>query len=58
MKSGEVLYSKGSNDECYTLPNAVKPILKYIPKNWVVWYPFDTIESEFVKQIIPFQNVI
>lgn len=30
---------------------AVKPIIKYIPKNWTVWCPFDTKESEFVKQI-------
>lgn len=51
MKSREILYSKGSNDECYTLPNAVKPILKYIPKDWVVWCPFDKEYSEFVKQI-------
>lgn len=34
-----------------TLPYAVKPILKYIPKNAVVWCPFDTENSEFVKQI-------
>jgi len=34
-----------------TLAYAVKPIIKYIPENWVVWCPFDTKESEFVKQI-------
>lgn len=47
----EILYSKGKNDEWLTLDYAVKPILKYIPKNAVVWCPFDTEESEFVKQI-------
>lgn len=51
LKSKEILYSEGNNDECYTLPYGVKPIIKYIPKNTVVWCPFDTEESEFVKQI-------
>ena len=51
LKSKEILYSEGNNDECYTLPYGVKPIIKYIPKNAVVWCPFDTEESEFVKQI-------
>lgn len=34
-----------------TLDYAVEPILKYIPKDSVVWCPFDTEDSEFVKQI-------
>jgi hypothetical protein len=29
----------------------VEPILEYIPEGAVVWCPFDTEESEFVKQI-------
>ncbi len=51
INSKEVLYSAGSNDECMTLDYAVRPIIKYIPKDWVVWCPFDTENSEFVKQI-------
>lgn len=51
MKSKEVLYSKGKNDECYTLDYAVEPILKYIPKGATVWCPFDKVDSEFVQQI-------
>lgn len=51
MESKNILYSAGKNDECLTLPYAVKPILKYIPKKWTVWCPFDTEKSEFVKQI-------
>lgn len=51
MNSKQVLYSKGKNDECYTPAYGVTPILKYIPKNAIVWCPFDTKESEFVKQI-------
>ena len=34
-----------------TLNYGVEPILKYLPKDWVVWCPFDTEDSEFVKQI-------
>ena len=49
--SRTILYSKGANDECLTLDYAVRPIIKYIPENSVVWCPFDTEESEFVKQI-------
>lgn len=49
IDSAKILYSAGSNDECYTPRHAVIPIVKYIPKNKVVWCPFDTDESEFVK---------
>ena len=45
------MYTEGNNDECYTPQYAVTPILKYIPKDAIVWCPFDTNESEFVKQI-------
>lgn len=58
MTSQEVFYSKGKNDECYTPGYGVKPILKYIPKGAVVWCPFDTPESEFVKQISKTNKVI
>ena len=53
-----VLYSKGKNDECYTPDYGVTPIIKYIPKDAVVWCPFDTEESEFVKQISVTNRVI
>ena len=43
------MYSAGKNDECYTPAYAVQPILEYIPKDAVVWCPFDTPDSEFVK---------
>ena len=51
IKSNDILYSSGNNDECMTLGYAVKPILEYIPEGAVVWCPFDTEDSEFVKQI-------
>lgn len=51
MNSSAVLYSKGRNDECWTPAYGVRPILKFIPKDAVAWCPFDTGQSEFVKQI-------
>lgn len=58
MTSNDILFSKGKNDECMTLSYAVKPILKYIPKNAVVWCPFDREDSEFVRQISVTNKVI
>ena len=51
LDSGKLMFSGGNNDECYTPDYGVQPILKYIPKDAIVWCPFDTQESEFVKQI-------
>jgi hypothetical protein len=36
------------NDELYTPEILVKPILKYLKPNSIVWCPFDTENSEFV----------
>lgn len=58
MRSKEIMYSKGSNDECYTPKYGVLPILPYIPENWVVWCPFDTSESWFVMLISKTNKVI
>ncbi len=57
LDSGKLMYSEGNNDECYTPFYGVTPILKYIPKGATVWCPFDTAESEFVKQI-SYQNSV
>lgn len=51
QNSKDVLYSSGNNDECYTPDYGVHPILEFIPKDKVIWCPFDTSESEYVKQI-------
>lgn len=51
INSGKLMYSAGNNDECFTPDYGVTPILKYIPKDATVWCPFDTPDSEFVKQI-------
>ena len=51
LDSGKLMYSVGNNDECYTPDYGVKPILKYIPEGAIVLCPFDTIDSEFTKQI-------
>jgi len=43
--------SSGKNDECYTQRYAVEPLLEFLEpfKNKIIWCPFDTEESEFVK---------
>lgn len=66
MKSKDILYSVGNNDECYTPCYGVTPILKYIQAKaitlhqigkFIVWCPFDKENSEFVKQISKLENV-
>ena len=49
MKLDKVANS--GNDEFYTPPYAVQPILKYIKPNSTIWCPFDTEDSWFVKLI-------
>jgi len=56
MKMDKVANS--GNDEFYTPKYAVKPILKYIPKTSVIWCPFDTEESLFVKEFKLNGNVV
>jgi hypothetical protein len=51
IDSKKVMYSNGGGDETYTPAYGVVPILKYIPKDAIVWCPFDKKESEFVQQI-------
>ena len=58
LDSGKVLYSSGNNDECYTPDYGVIPILKYIPKDAIVWCPFDKVESQFVQQITKTNQVV
>lgn len=45
MKSKEILYSLGKNDECYTPRYGVLPIIKYLPKDKIIWCPFDKENS-------------
>lgn len=50
--NSEILYNyKRKNDECYTPGYGVIPIIKYIKPGSVVWCPFDTEESQYVKLI-------
>lgn len=58
IDSKKVMFSSGGGDEAYTPAYGVTPILKYIPKDVVVWCPFDTDESEFVKQISNNNSVV
>lgn len=41
--------ANNTTDECYTPEYAVTPILKYLDKNKIIWCPFDTEDSEYVK---------
>ena len=41
--------TNGKNDECYTPRYVVEAILPYVPKNKIIWCPFDKEESFFVK---------
>ncbi len=43
------LTNTGKNDEWYTPIHAVKIIEPYVPKEKVIWCPFDKPESNFVK---------
>lgn len=54
MNKGEYNYlhtSAGKNDECWTERYAVEPLLEFMDafKEKIIWCPFDTEESEFVK---------
>ena len=49
MESWKILYSLWNNDECYTPLYWVQPILRFIRPWSIVWCPFDTKESNFVK---------
>ena len=49
MKLDQVANS--GNDEFYTPAYAIAPILKYVKPNSIVWCPFDTENSLFVKML-------
>lgn len=38
-----------ASDEYYTPPEAILPLLKYLPATLTVWCPFDTEDSQYVK---------
>ena len=48
------IIANSGNDEFYTPSYAIKPIMKYIKAGSVIWCPFDTEDSLFVKE---FRNV-
>lgn len=50
MKMDKVAGS--GNDEFYTPVYAIKPILKYIKCSSTIWCPFDTADSNFVKELV------
>lgn len=58
VKLSKQLQSKGGNDEFYTPGYVVEEIIPYIPMGAIVWCPFDTIESQFVKLIAKTHQVV
>lgn len=42
-------YKLKIDNECYTPKYAVEPLLKYTPKDKIIWCPCDTKDSEYVK---------
>lgn len=48
IDSQKVLYSTGNNDECYTPAYVVEEIIPYLPKDKIIWCPFDKEDSAFV----------
>ena len=38
------------NNEYYTPPYAIKPIIKYLKPHSTIWCPFDTEESSYVRR--------
>lgn len=45
----QIQHSFSRNDEYYTPAYAVRPILNYLKPGTVIWCPFDTGESQYVK---------
>ena len=45
------IVAASKNDEFYTPKYAVDPILEFIKPNSIVWCPFDTEDSFFVKRL-------
>ena len=54
MKKAMVEYTQNpKNDELYTPPEAIKPLLRYIDPQWFIWEPTDPGHSkitEFIRQ--------
>ena len=51
INSAKVLYNKVGDDESYTPAYGVEPIIKHVPKDKIIWCPFDKPHSEYVVQL-------
>jgi len=51
MRSRDVLYSPGRNDECYTPAYAVRALVPHLPRGLTYWCPFDREDSRFVVEL-------
>ena len=50
-QSGFIYGNTNINDEYYTPTYAITPILRHLKPNSVVWCPFDTDQSNYVKML-------
>lgn len=57
-RSSPLICRKGATDEWNTPIHAVLPILEYVPKGAIVWCPFDTQQSNFVRCISQRNKVV
>ena len=53
MPKGDNLNGKNThkNDEFYTPRVLIEPIFEFLPKDKIIWCPFDTPQSEFVRYL-------
>jgi len=59
MNSKKVLYGTGiPNDEAYTPRYAIEPLLEFIPRGKIIWCPFDTEESQYVKVLTEYGHQV
>lgn len=50
LNTAVIYHNKGeSADECYTPYYAVDPLLEFIPKDKIIWCPFDEEWSAFYQ---------
>lgn len=54
----QIQYKFNKNDEYYTPAYAIEPIMKRIPVGSKIWCPFDTKDSEYVKEFSKNYDVV
>lgn len=58
MIVGKICNNSKPNDEYYTPEYAIKPLMNYLKPKSLIWCPFDTIKSNYVKLLRQEHNVV